>query len=287
MHAGIIQQLWRYPVKSMGGERIESAEVTANGIVGDRTWAVRDTTAGEIVGAKRIPALLGCTARTIGFAREDGAFEVEIALPNGERLTTRDRAAVNDALSGLCKRPVTLEPLRPADDLDFYRHGKRDADHPAPNLQQIMGLEPGDPLPDFSGLPPAIAQFATPPGTFFDAYALHIVTTASLMEATRLEPRAHFDVRRFRPNAVIETPAGLTGFCEFEWAGKRLDAGSVGIDVHAPAVRCSMVMAPQPGLDRDRLALRTLVQHTGQDFGIYCNIATPGSLSIGDTVTLS
>jgi uncharacterized protein YcbX len=154
-------------------------------------------------------------------------------------------------------------------------------------LQQIMGLEPGDPLPDFSGLPRAIAQFATPPGTFFDAYALHIVTTASLAEVARLGPAAHYDIRRFRPNIVVETPGSLSGFVEFKWTGHRLDAGSVGIDVHAPCVRCAMVMTPQPGLERDRAALRTLVEHTGQDFGTYCNVLEPGHVALGDPVTLT
>ena len=286
MQAGTIQQLWRYPVKSMGGERIESAVVGPNGIVGDRTWAVRDTRAGEITGAKKIPALLGCTARTVGPADERGVFAVEITLPGDIVVTSHDIDRASAGLSDLCERPVTLEWLRAANDLEFFRHGPRDSDAPRRTIQEIMGMEPGDPFPDFSGLPREIAEFATPPGTFFDAYALHLITTASLAEATRLNAESVFDVRRFRPNAVIETLADITGFCEFDWAGKRLDAGGVGIDVHAAAVRCSMVMAAQPGIERDRLALRTLVEHTGQNFGIYCNVASPGELRVGDVVTV-
>ncbi len=286
MQAGIIQQLWRYPVKSMGGERIESAVVGPNGIVGDRTWAVRDTRAGEITGAKKIPALLGCTARTLGPADEREVFAVGITLPGGQVFTSAGIEGANTALSELCARPVTLEWLRPAGDVEFFRHGPRDADVPRRTIQEIMGMEPGDPFPDFSGLPREIAEFATPPGTFFDAYALHIITTASVAEAARLNAESTFDIRRFRPNAVIETPADVTGFCEFEWAGKRLDAGGVGIGVHAAAVRCSMVMAAQPGLERDRLALRTLVEHTGQNFGVYCNVASPGEMRVGDAVTV-
>ncbi len=286
MQAGTIQQLWRYPVKSMGGEQIDSAKVTANGITGDRTWAVRDTRAGETTTAKKIPALLTCTARTVGPADENGAFAVAIAVPGGATISTADLAEATDALPELCERPVTPEWLRPADDVDFFRHGPRDADAARPTIQEIMGMEPGDPFPDFSGLPRALAEFATPPGTFFDAYALHIVTTASLSEVARLTAASRYEVRRFRPNIVGGAPAGLTGFCEFEWTGKRLDAGTVGIGVHAPCVRCSMVMASQPGLERDRLALRALVEHTGQNFGIYCNVASPGEMRVGDSVTV-
>jgi uncharacterized protein YcbX len=36
-----VEQLWRYPVKSLAGERLEVAEVTTNGIVGDRIVHVR------------------------------------------------------------------------------------------------------------------------------------------------------------------------------------------------------------------------------------------------------
>ena len=286
VQAGTIQQLWRYPVKSMGGERIDSAVVGTNGIAGDRTWAVRDTRAGEITGAKKIPALLGCVAGTVGPADERGVFQVEITLPDGRSVTTRDGNAADAALSDLCERPVTLEWLRPASDLDFFRHGPRDSDAPRRTIQEIMGMEPGDPFPDFSGLPREIAEFATPPGTFFDAYALHIVTTASLAEAARINGESVFDVRRFRPNVLIETPADAAGFYEFGWTGKRIDTGSVGIGVHAPAVRCSMVMAAQPGLERDRLALRTLVEHTAQNFGIYCNVLAAGIMRVGDAVAV-
>ena len=53
-----IQELWRYPVKSMGGEPLELAEVTANGIVGDRLVVVHDGR-GRVLTARRKPALLG------------------------------------------------------------------------------------------------------------------------------------------------------------------------------------------------------------------------------------
>ena len=38
--------LWRYPVKSLQGERLETAEVTADGLAGDRRFAIFDTATG-------------------------------------------------------------------------------------------------------------------------------------------------------------------------------------------------------------------------------------------------
>ena len=57
-----IQELWRYPVKSMGGEPLERAEVTEDGIVGDRLVVVRDSR-GRVLTARKKPALLGHRAR--------------------------------------------------------------------------------------------------------------------------------------------------------------------------------------------------------------------------------
>ena len=53
-----IQELWRYPVKSMAGERLESAEVTEAGIVGDRMVLVAGP-GGRIITSRTHPRLLG------------------------------------------------------------------------------------------------------------------------------------------------------------------------------------------------------------------------------------
>ena len=58
-----IDQIWRYPVKSMRGELLEEANVTPGGILYDRGWAVRDEKANTIRGAKYMPTLLQCSAK--------------------------------------------------------------------------------------------------------------------------------------------------------------------------------------------------------------------------------
>jgi len=59
-----VAELWRYPVKSLAGERIETAELSAGGIVGDRVVHVRDAR-GRVVTARTRPRLLGLHA-TLG-----------------------------------------------------------------------------------------------------------------------------------------------------------------------------------------------------------------------------
>ncbi|HEX3198309.1 MAG TPA: MOSC N-terminal beta barrel domain-containing protein, partial [Propionibacteriaceae bacterium] len=58
-----VTEIWRYPVKSMGGERLDNVAVDERGMVADRMWAVRDPELGSITTARRRPALLRCGAR--------------------------------------------------------------------------------------------------------------------------------------------------------------------------------------------------------------------------------
>ena len=103
--AGIVLTLWRYPVKSMLGERCERLTLDARGVIGDRLYAVRDRD-GKFGSGKstrrfrRIDGLLGFTATY------DGDVPV-IACPDGRRLRGDD-ARVHAALSAALGQPVTL-----------------------------------------------------------------------------------------------------------------------------------------------------------------------------------
>ena len=57
-----VEEIWRYPVKSMGGERVDAATVTALGIPGDRGWGLADDRTGTVLTGRRAPALLTATA---------------------------------------------------------------------------------------------------------------------------------------------------------------------------------------------------------------------------------
>ena len=80
-----VVSLWRYPVKSMQGEELVTAEIGSLGIVGDRQWALVDLSTGLALTARRVPELLFASARLSG----DDA--VEITLPDGT-VTTDDAA---------------------------------------------------------------------------------------------------------------------------------------------------------------------------------------------------
>ena len=114
MIVGRVKEVWRYPLKSMAGERLEAAHVGARGLWGDRGWALRDEAAGEIRGAKVSPALMLCSARY----REEPSPEGEpphadIKLPDGTKTATDD-PKINELLSNLIGRRVTLWPMAAA-----------------------------------------------------------------------------------------------------------------------------------------------------------------------------
>ena len=85
-----VLELWRYPVKSLQGERLDAAELTPDGIPGDRGWALFDRDTGFGLTARRVPDLLFAAARL----REDGG--VDVVLPDGT--ATADEAVLSDWL---------------------------------------------------------------------------------------------------------------------------------------------------------------------------------------------
>jgi uncharacterized protein len=83
-----VLELWRYPVKSLQGERLDTAEIRTDGIVGDRQWALFDRATGLGLTARRDPDLLFAAGRL----RVDGG--VAVVLPDGT--VTSDDAVLSD-----------------------------------------------------------------------------------------------------------------------------------------------------------------------------------------------
>lgn len=283
---GRVRELWRYPVKSMGGERISACRMTAGGIPGDRAWALRDELAAEIRGAKKFPALLRCSARFLTEPEPGQSPAAEIVLPDGRTLRS-DSPEASTELSALVGRQVTLCPLKPADDLDHYRRGMPDNPDMLEELRAIFGREADEPLPDLSVFPAEIMEFTSPLGTYFDAFPLHFMTTATLAEMASRAPASAFDSRRFRPNFVIETTdeAGR-GLVETGWSGRELRVGEARIRALMPTVRCSMITQPQGDLAKDPGVLRAVVREADQNLGSYAIVVEPGTVRPGDEVVL-
>jgi hypothetical protein len=91
-----VLELWRYPVKSLQGEQLDSVAITPGGLEGDRRFAIFDVETGFGLTARRFPELLLASARTLA----DGT--VDIGLPDGST------AAGDEALSAWLGRRVAL-----------------------------------------------------------------------------------------------------------------------------------------------------------------------------------
>ncbi len=277
---GEIREIWRYPVKSMQGERLDAVAIGERGLPGDRAWAVRDEVRGGIRGGKKLPALMMCKARTVA-----GVGSAEITVPDGDTFLSNAPDA-SARLSAAIDHPVTLWPLLPADALDHYRRGKPDNEDLETELRSVFGRLPDEPLPDLSVFPPEMFEFESPPGTYFDAFPLLLMTSASLRRLQELAPDSAIDVRRFRPNFVIDTPDGVDGFVEAGWAGKSLRIGDAVLELTMSCPRCVMITQPVAELTKDPAILRAVVREAKQSLGVYATIKTPGAVRRGDAVEL-
>ncbi|MEZ5397338.1 MAG: MOSC domain-containing protein [Bryobacterales bacterium] len=125
------------------------------------------------------------------------------------------------------------------------------------------------------------------PGTFFDNEEIHLLTTASLDRMRSLNPQGSWDVRRFRPNFLIETDEGIEGLVEQSWIGKQLRIGSTVLTIAAATPRCGMPTRPQADLGYDSSVLRTIVREASQNFGVGAHCGQAGEIREGDVVDLS
>ena len=295
---GALREIWRHPVKSMGGESIgETAIEKRFGVVGDRAWAIRDLAAGEIRGAKKIPELMLLGARYVDAPRERESAVVELDLGDGRRVRSDD-PAVSERLTERLGRAVRLCPRMPADDRAHYRRARPITD-PEAEVREASGLLPGEATPameapvDLS----IVGEYVSPPGTYFDFFDLHLLSTRSLERFAGLVPEATVEARRFRPNLVVElespragetpgtsAPAPAAGWPELEWVGRVLAIGDLRFELTMPMMRCGMTTQAQPGLGREPRIMRALVRACGMNLGVGATVVRAGSVRVGDAV---
>ena len=284
-----VTELWRYPVKSMRGERVEASDVGATGLRGDRAYAVVDVETGKVGSAKhpRLWAdLLRCSARFAVEPSDDAAPKVLITLPDGTE-TASDDPDVDDRLSAVFDRPVRLTTEAPEGSTYLAV------------WPQIEGVIPDDFLAQNSvtadeveGSLTDIGLALAAPDTFFDVSALHVVTEATLRHLGELAPDSEFAVERYRPNLVLDT--GDEPFAENAWTGSTFRvADELQAMVLLPTMRCIMTTLAQGGLPRDANVLRTVATHNRIDIpglgtwscvGAYAAVTAAGRVRAGDPV---
>src|SRR6266496_3442465 len=268
---GSVVSLWRYPVKSMMGEELNATEVTERGLLRDRAYAVVDSSDGKVATAKnprKWPNLFDFRAAFIEPPRASPNMPpVRITLPDGT-LATSQQSDLNQILSKALGREVTLYSA------ERGHVGPANAEEYWPDME---GLDHRD----------TVTDFALPEGTFFDCATVHLLTTATLDRLRELYPQGRFEVRRFRPNIVVQLASGEKGFAENAWVGHALAIGTaVRLNITGPCGRCVMTTLAQGDLARDPGILRTAAQHNQVNVGVYAAVVQGGTIRRGDAVRL-
>jgi len=284
MDLGKVDSIFRYPVKSMMGEKIEETCVTSNGVLGDRVWAVRDEVRGGIRGAKKIPQLMQLSAACIVEPTGYGSDPAAVTLADGEVIRTDDQN-INARLSQALDHKVTIWPIMPKEQLDHYRRGAPDSDDLETELRQVFGRTADEPLPDLSIFPPEILEYESPPGTYFDAFPLLILSKRSLAAMNQRQPASIFDRKRFRPNLLIEDFNSVGDFPEEAWEGFRLKVGSAVLKAEVVCPRCVVTTHGFEKLPKDPSIMRGLVKENNGNLGLYASVEEPGKISEGDKIT--
>ena len=253
--------LWRYPVKSMLGEELNAAEVTERGLVGDRQFAVVDRETGKIAGAKNPRKWGNFFDFRAAYAEPPRAGselpEVRLTLPDGSHATS-EQPDLEQTLSQALGREVA-----------FAR------------AQSGRGDKAEEYWPDMDGLDfrDTVTDFELPEGTFFDIATVHVLTTATMNKLCELYPQGRFEVRRFRPNIVINLPTDSPEFVENAWVGHTIQLGEdIVLSVTEPCPRCVMTTLAQGDLPKDSGILRTAAQHNGVNVGVYASVLRAGTI---------
>jgi uncharacterized protein YcbX len=257
----------------MMGEELNSSYITERGLVGDRTYAVVDKQTGKVASAKnprKWGNLFDFRSMFIDSPTDANNIPpVRIAFPNGSNaFSDRNEDDMDSRLSEAFDREVTLT---------------KSSGFEEPGYEEYW--------PDIDGLAQreTVTDEAMPSKTFFDIAVIHILTTSTINRLRELYPEGRFEVRRFRPNIVVESTSKekKNDFIENSWVGKKMIIGKdIVLNINAPCTRCVMITLPQGDLPRDLGILSTVAKYNQVHVGVYASVECGGTIHRGDTVRI-
>ena len=265
---GTVVSLWRYPVKSMLGEELNSSYVTERGLVGDRAYALIDQKTGKVASAKN-PRKWGKLFDFRSVFIDPPQFvenipRIRITFPDGSHIFS-DQDGIDYSLSKVLGQDVRL--MR--------------ASLEKPSYEEYW--------PDIDGLAQRekVTDEIMPSQTFFDIAVIHLLTTSTINRLRELYPEGRFEVRRFRPNIVMESVSEEKEFIENLWIGKNIMIGEdIVLRITGACTRCVMTTLPQGDLPKDLGILRTIARYNQVTAGVYASVYRGGIIRRGDPVQL-
>jgi len=261
-----------HPVKALRGQTPHEAVVEPWGPAGDRRWAIVDEV-GRVVTQREQPRLALAAAEALphGGVRvsASGLEPLSVAAPEGVRTRTAIWAG----------EKIETVPAGPEASEWFSTYLGADV-----SLVHLDDPATRRPLDDPNGRPGETVSLA-------DAYPLLLTTLASLDALNSLIAQGdHHDegplpMSRFRPNVVV---SGAASWAEDDW--RRIAVGDVVFRVAKMCGRCVVTTTDQTTAQRGKEPLRTLGRHRRFGhrlaFGQYLVPQTPGTIRIGDPVTV-
>jgi uncharacterized protein len=244
-----VARIFVSPVKSLRLRAVDEAEVTPDGVVGDRRFLLLDD-ADRVLTMR----LVGRLAQ-VESSEEDG--ELVLRLPNGEVVRGR---------------PDDGEPV----EFTLWRRTV---------AGRVVRGPFADALATHAGRPVRLVRTTTDLACR-DAYPVSLLAQESAEELGRQAGVPPVDPRRFRPNVLV---AGVRPHEEDGWIGRRVAVGDALLDVTALDVRCVLTTRnPETG-ERDADTLRWLAGYRpahedGVTCGVYARVARPGRVRVGDPV---
>jgi uncharacterized protein len=278
MTALSISSLWRYPVKSMAGEELDSIDVTATGLHGDRAYALVDSASRRVGSAKSVKKfgeLLKWKAQFKIPPRTGHAMPgVRLTHPDGASIDS-DQPDMGAMLAATFGPHVTLQAMASEGLMLEFAAGTLGGKHIQSTEVPIAG--------------------GAPKGTFFDYGAIHLVTTSTVRHLQGAHASGEISIQRFRPNLVVDS-GSETGFVENAWIGRTFGIGpELTLRVSIPCPRCVMATLPRAGLPSDPALIRLIARMNTLDLGeigrlpcvgVYAEVVGPGRVQRGDRVRL-
>ena len=263
---GKVVSIWRYPVKSMIGEELNSSYVTERGLIGDRVYALIDQQTGKVASAKnpgKWGKLFDFHAAFIDSPQTaENIPPVRITLPDGSQIFS-NHGEIDRTLSKVLSREVSV----------------MNSSLEKPSYEEYW--------PDIEGLAQreTVTDEAMPPQTFFDIAVIHLLTTSTIDRLRELYPEGRFEVRRFRPNIVVESASEEKDFIENSWVDMKLKIGEeIELKIIGPCTRCVMTTLPQGDLPKDLGILRAVAKYNQVHAGVYASVHRGGTIHRGDNI---
>ncbi|HEX6744267.1 MAG TPA: MOSC N-terminal beta barrel domain-containing protein [Solirubrobacteraceae bacterium] len=238
------------PVKGMRTVAADALEVAESGPVGDRVFHVREGD-GEIALTMRNPRLVQVVPTWNGVDEE-----LALAFPDGRRVAApvvRGEAVSTPFYDG---RPVPGRIVEGPFAAALSEHLRR----PVQLVANEQGVVGGDDHP------------------------VTLMSDGSLAAVSEALDGADVDERRFRMTISIE---GARAWEEDGWAGREVAIGTATLRVAVPTARCVVTMRDPDDGHGDLPILRALARLRGKRdvaFGVWCDVAVPGTVCVGDAV---